>query len=392
MNFVRTLLLWLALAGCLFAEEPAALYLTWQKSPHTTMTINWITQGRPSGDTLEFQRSGESAWHKAQGGRQPLPDKFGFILHRVQLEGLNPNQEYAFRLPDEGKIYKFKTLSSDRSQPLRFIVGGDVYHDDISFVSKMNQQAARLNPSFIVLGGDLSYNELKDSVNPKQQNRWLDLLVTWKKDFVSPEGRLIPVLPLIGNHDVSGRWWGTTPGNAPWFYTLFPTYGYSSFDIGDLATLLLLDSGHTHKIKGEQTQWLQNALSSRSQVPHKFAIYHVAAWPSCRKMDGVRAKDIRHNWIPLFEKYGVQMAFEHHDHAYKRTYPLREGKIDPKGIIFIGDGCWGVEEPRTPREGRWYIAKGMPKRNIIAVNLHQNTRHLIVYDDEGTILDEIYSQ
>lgn len=389
---MKHFLFWLLLLSApLFPQEPVALYLTWQKDPQTTMTTCWVARGKISAE-IEYQRSGEKTWKKAQGTQAPLPDKFGFTVSQVELQGLSPNTEYLFKLPGEVKTYKFKTLSNDPSQPLHFIIGGDVYHDDIAFVSAMNKQAAKLNPAFIVFGGDLCYNEVKKSSDPKTQNRWIDLLATWKSDLVTSDGRLIPIIPLIGNHDVSGRW-GTHPRNAPHFYTFFPTQGYGAFDIGRYATLLLLDSGHTHAIDKGQKQWLEQNLQSRAQFPHKFAVYHVAAYPSIRHFDGGKKEEIRNHWVPLFEKYGIQFAFEHHDHAYKRTYPLLNGKIDPKGIIYVGDGCWGVEEPRKPKKGyKWYIAKGLPKRNLISVHLHQKERHLIVYDEKGEILDEIFSR
>ena len=371
--------------------EPAGLYLTWQNDPHTTMTICWVTKGKSNGDQIEYQRVGETAWQKGKGAQHPFPDKFGFIVHQVELQGLLPNTDYAFRLEGDNQIYKFRTLSKEPSNHLHFIVGGDIYHDAIAIVTKMNRQAARLSPSFIILGGDLAYNETKRLEKPKQQSRWIDLVASWKSELVTPEGRLIPVLPLIGNHDVPGRW-GTNPRNAPQYYALFPRPGYSVFDVGNLATFVLLDSGHTYSVGGAQTQWLDQTLQARRQITHKFAIYHVAAWPSIRHLSGKTKDEIHKYWIPLFEKHGIQHAFEHHDHAYKRTYPLLRDKIDPKGVVYIGDGCWGVEEPRTPKHGyRWYLAKGLPKRNMISVRLHGESRHLIVYDDEGQVLDEVYA-
>jgi hypothetical protein len=47
----------------------------------------------------------------------------------------------------------------------------------------------------------------------------------------------------------------------------------------------------------------------------------------------------------LFDRYGVQLAFENHDHTFKRTYPLRAGKLDPRGTVYLGDGCLS-EHPR----------------------------------------------
>ena len=45
-------------------------------------------------------------------------------------------------------------------------------------------------------------------------------------------------------------------------------------------------------------------------------------WPSVRG-GGQPARNIKDHWITLFEQHGVRLAFENHDHAYKRTYPIR---------------------------------------------------------------------
>ena len=127
-----------------------------------------------------------------------------------------------------------------------------------------------------------------------------------------------------------------------------------------------MDSGHTHPINGAQTEWLAGVLEARQLVPHKFALYHVPAYPSSRPFNYGISKQIRKNWVPLFDKYKLTAAFENHDHDYKRTHPLLEGKTAPKGVIYLGDGAWGVETPRKARQVR---KKGIsPKLHRYAIS------------------------
>lgn len=80
-----------------------------------------------------------------------------------------------------------------------------------------------------------------------------------------------------------------------------------------------------------------------NQIPHVFPVYHVPAFPSVRSFSNQTSAAIRRNWVPLFERFGIKVAFEHHDHAYKRTVPIREEAIDPeRGIVYFGDGAWGA--------------------------------------------------
>jgi hypothetical protein len=80
---------------------------------------------------------------------------------------------------------------------------------------------------------------------------------------------------------------------------------------------------------------------------------------------------IRQHWVPLFERFGLNVAFEHHEHAYKRTHLLLQGSPHPAGILYLGDGSWGVEKPRKPKSPseRPYLAKSASTRHFILVEL-----------------------
>ena len=127
-------------------------------------------------------------------------------------------------------------------------------------------------------------------------------------------------------HEVDGSY-GKTKENAPFFYALFgplyPNKGtYQTLDFGDYLSLFMLDSGHTAKHSGQQTKWLSKALTDRPDVLHRFAAYHVPAYPSHRPYDTHLSTNARTHWVPLFEKHQVDAVFEHHDHTYKTHPPL----------------------------------------------------------------------
>ena len=66
--------------------------------------------------------------------------------------------------------------------------------------------------------------------------------------MVGRDGRLIPMVACIGNHEVDGGY-GKPREKAPFFYALFdglfPETGYATLDFGDYLSLVLLDTGHT---------------------------------------------------------------------------------------------------------------------------------------------------
>ncbi len=377
--------------------DPPALYLQWQRDPTTTMTVHWHTTNQAD-SVLQFRDAKGKTWRDAKGSSVPMPDtKSGRTIHTVELTKLKPKTDYWFRFGAQSKEFKFRTMPKTLSQPVRFIEGGDVYHER-DWMDHMNALAAKFDPAFVVIGGDLAYANNRDSKIEGVQ-RWYDFFDSWKQKAIAPDGRLIPLLPTLGNHEVKG-FWGKTPENAPGFYALFSMpgkQGYNHLDFGNYLTLLLMDSGHTHPIDGKQTEWLEQTLSKRKNTPHIFPIYHVPAYPSCRPDDEGENSDltqqVRKFWCPQFEKYGVKVSFEHHDHAYKRTQPMLGGKINAKGIIYLGDGAWGVRLRTSEPDGpRWYIAKSGIVRHFFLVTLYPDQRDIVAVNENGEIFDEVYQR
>lgn len=374
--------------------NPSVLYLTWQRNPESTMTITWITNQERPFDEVDYQKKGDNSWYIARGMHQQMPNGYPYYIHRVELTQLQPATEYFFRIGIDGVIFKFRTMSADLESPIRFVAGGDVYHDDIKSVGEINRQAAKTNPDFAIIGGDLAYSLtnmgfLQKFISRETPHRWLTWLAGWKAEMVASDGRLIPLIPAIGNHETMGGE-GQTPEQAKFFYALFTMpgkQGYNVLDFSDYLSLILLDSGHTHDIGGEQTRWLNTILSQRQQKLHKFALYHEGAYPSVRSPDGKIPRTIRKHWVPLFERYGLSAAFENHDHAYKRTFILKNGRIDSSGVLYLGDGCWGVKSPRIPKKQK-YIAESASTRHFILVTLDKESRRYTAIGPQGNIIDE----
>lgn len=367
------------------------IYLTWKQAPSTSMTIQWISDSNNTESVIAYHpiHASESVL-KTTGTKFPFPYASQYLIHCVELSDLLPDTEYAFSVQPFSQTYRFITAPLRHEKELHFVVGGDMYHDDISFVIETCKIAAQTNPLFALVGGDIAY-AVKSQLNaPQKIDRWIEWIKTWHANMVTPEGRLIPVIAAIGNHDLIGQF-GQTPQQATIFSALFPMPGpqiYNSLDFNDYLTLFILDSGHANPITGSQAQWLEKSLEKRTNTTHRFAIYHVPAYPSVRHKDNPYSVAIRKTWVPLFEKWRLHAAFENHDHAYKRTHPLIQGKIHSQGIIYLGDGAWGVETPRTQRTPHSYIAKFSPTRHFIAITLTPNSQYFRSISDKGKVLDE----
>lgn len=365
------------------------IYLTWQRDPTTTMTIQWVSLPEQNSSLIHYRAEGDPDWQTVEGSLFPMPQGPLYVVHRVELTHLIPQTVYQFQI--EENTYLFRTMPAQLTSPIRFVIGGDMYHDGIEFMKETSRQAAKTDPDFAVIGGDIAYAVGGGIQETEKVKRWIEWIQAWHECMITPERRLIPVIAAIGNHDLNGQF-GQTPEQALLFSTLFPMPGkqiYNVLDFDSYLSLFLLDSGHANPINGAQTDWLKNSLQKRQNIPTKLAIYHVPAYPSIRPFYGKYSLLIRRHWVPLFEQYGIHLAFEHHDHAYKRTHPLLNNRVNPKGIIYLGDGAWGVEQPRHPRFMRklFYIDQFSSTRHFILFTLDQNGQQIKSISSQGQVLD-----
>ena len=330
-----------------------------------------------------------------------------YLIHTVELTGLKPAGEYAFMLhrvesDANSPVYWFRTMPDHNRDPVRIAMGGDARHRQ-EWMEEMNAVAMGFDPDVVVWGGDLAYADGR----PERLYRWEEFFEAILNTLIDDSGRVVPILFGIGNHEVVGGYFGGGGRGedayedsdafreeiAPYYYALFafPGHpGYGVLDVGDYLSIILLDSDHTGPVAGRQTEWLEEVLAARTDVPHLFPIYHVPAYPSVRSFDARVSSRVRAQWVPLFEQYGVELAFENHDHAYKRTVPIRNNEQAEDGIIYMGDGTWGVAEriPREPEED-WYLKRTAPHRHVILISLQNGMRDIKVISNEGQLLDHL---
>lgn len=375
--------------------EPLAVYLTWKKDPSHSMVVQWITGSEEEDAVLSFCKREGGAWEKREAQEKVLKEDL-ISLHRVELEGLEAGTDYLFRLGEGQKEYLFRTVPEELKEPLKFAISGDALYNGVLF-RKMNEEMARHDPDFVIVGGDIAYtiNNWKAyfKADTWEIQRWVRFFTEWERDFKGKEGRLIPIVPIVGNHDVKG---GQNPLHEQvLFYEFFsfPTDGvvYRALDCGNYLSLILLDTGHISPIGGRQAEWLSSTLAQRERVPLKMVGYHIGAFPSSYDYAGKTPTKIRQAWVPLFEKYKVQVAFEHHNHCYKRTKPIKKTQVDAEGIIYLGDGSWGVP-PRTPKKikATWYLAEAKAVNAYFLVTINPSLKAEIQpLSNTGEAVDEI---
>lgn len=369
---------------------PRHVYLTWQGDTSRTMTVNYQTLEPSGASTVYFDtkpRSGQPGAYRymAVGRSHQVPGlEDGRKVHWVELEKLSPGLTYYFIAGDPQTGFtaerKFRTVP-DGSEKLRFVTGGDM--GTSADLAALLQQSAKMSPAFGVVGGDIAYaNDML--TNYARWDAWLD---HWQTNMITPAGYTIPMVLAIGNHEVRG---GMTPTNARFYLKYFAQAGERSYyarTFGKNIAMLLLDSGHLSKHDGEQAEWLDAQLSAHRNYPHRMAVYHVPMYPSHRAYDGSGSTNARLAWLPLFDKHRLTVAFENHDHTFKRTHLMQNSQPHPHGTLYLGDGCWGMGARTVDKELRPYLAKAASIQHFWCVDVTRRRVEYRAVNKVGQIFD-----
>jgi len=317
----------------------------------------------------------------AKGSAHQIPGLAdGRYIHAVELTGLTPATTYYFRT-SSGKTGHFRTLPDG---DLRALFGGDL--GVLPLEAMVLKAAAKQNPDVAVLGGDIAYA----NGDLKNIGLWDMWFTRWETLMLREDGAMIPMIVAIGNHEVNKSEDPDPTVRAPFYFGFFAQGGKTSFtrDLGPHARLIALDTGHITP-HAEQVDFLKTSLEAAEGMPFVFATYHVPFYPSHRSYDDSRSEAGRTHWQPLFDAHDLSIGFEHHDHTFKRTKPIRAGEVNPEGTLYLGDGSMGVAVREINNGDAWYIEKAESKAHFWIADISAEKVHCRAVDHFGQQFDEV---
>jgi 3',5'-cyclic AMP phosphodiesterase CpdA len=192
----------------------------------------------------------------------------------------------------------------------------------------------RLQPLFHLFNGDLCYANIAED----RVRTWWDF---WENNSRSARNR--PWMPSAGNHE-------NELGNGPIGYQAYQTYFsvpdaagqtevtrglWYSFTAGSVRVISIAnddvcyqDGGNSYVrgySKGAQKDWLEKELAAsrdNKDIDWVVVCMHQVAISSVDQFNGADL-GIREEWVPLFDKYGVDLVVCGHEHHYERSHPIR---------------------------------------------------------------------
>jgi 3',5'-cyclic AMP phosphodiesterase CpdA len=331
----------------------SGVHLQFGVDASTEVTVSWhtsapvgkphITFGTPNAGLGQTVPARTTRYRDALSGNT-------VYAHHARITGLCPDTDYVYAAAHDGanpELGTVRTAPRGRA-PLRFTSFGDQSTPmlDASVASAFGREnpsspaagditsaIEQAAPLFNLVNGDLCYANLSR-----------DRTRTWSDWFEnnSRSARHRPWMPAAGNHE-------NELGNGPIGYAAYQTYFalpdsgadaelrglWYAFTAGSVRVISLSnddicyqDSGNSYVrgySGGAQKRWLEGELArtrADDGIDWIVVCMHQTAISTGNGTNGADLA-IRENWLPLFDRYGVDLVVCGHEHHYERSHPIR---------------------------------------------------------------------
>jgi Purple acid Phosphatase, N-terminal domain/Calcineurin-like phosphoesterase len=326
------------------APLPAQLHLQFGTDAAREMVASWTTPEAVSHPRLRLGTPAGGMGTTVPAETRTHIDALSgteVFTHHAMMRRLEPGTAYVYEVLHDGAAAiagDFVTAPAGRAS-FRFTSFGDqstpVAGDGIAspWAGYVVDQIERLQPLFHLLNGDLCYANIS-----------ADRVAAWTHFFEndSRSARHRPWMPAAGNHENERgngpigygahqtRFSLPDSGADPEFRGLWYAFTAGSVRVVSLANddVCYQDGGDTYVrgySGGAQRAWLERTLAAARADPGidwVVVCMHQTAISSARDANGCD-RGIREAFVPLFDRYGVDVVVCGHEHHYERSHPLR---------------------------------------------------------------------
>ncbi|XP_042059243.1 purple acid phosphatase 23 [Salvia splendens] len=353
-------------------STPSSLFVSWTTGdakigvnvtpldPTTVGSEVWY--GKESGKYTS-KKSGISLIYNQLYPFEGLLNYTSGIIHHVKIDGLEPKTKYYYKCGDssidamsEEHVFETLPLPSSENYPCKIAVVGD-----LGLTSNSTTTIDHLisnNPCLVLMVGDLTYANQYLTTGGKgascyscafpdsptretYQPRWDG----WGR-FMQPLTSRVPMMVIQGNHEIEPQANDmsfvsyTSRFSVPAEESGSDTKMYYSFDAGGVH-FVMLGAYVDYNKTGDQYAWLERDLENvdRGTTPWLVAAWH-SPWYNSYSSHYQEFECMRLQMEALLIKYGVDIVFSGHVHAYERMNRVYNYTLDPCGAVYItvGDG------------------------------------------------------
>ncbi|MFN5983873.1 MAG: purple acid phosphatase family protein [Fluviicola sp.] len=297
--------------------------------------------------------------------------------HEVKITGLNPNTKYYYTIGSTSIVLSGASLDQyfktspviGESGTYRFWTIGD------AGMSNANQEAVRDGfyiynqnkhiDGWLLLGDNAYGNGLNDGNQANYQTAYFD-------NMYSPIISNTVCWPALGNHDYNNH---IPFSPSPAYFDIFhlPTNAeaggvpsgtekYYSYNYGNVHFIVLDSYDEDRSQNSPMATWLLNDLQANS-LDWVIAYWHHPPYTkgshdsdNSNLLDG-ECVDMRENFLPILEEYGVDLVLNGHSHSYERSF-LIDSHYGSSGTLtqtmILDEGSGGNEGDCPYRKNTTY--------------------------------------
>jgi hypothetical protein len=335
------------------APHVAGLHLQFGSDAATEVVVSWHTPVRVRNPRVAFGTPGDGFGHGLSAETVAYRDAASgseVYAHHARVTGLCPDTQYVYTAVHDGtnpELGTVRTAPRGRA-PLRFTSFGDQSTPTLDAsvarafgrdnrgspaAGDITSAVEHAAPLFNLVNGDLCYANLAR-----------DRVGTWSDWFEnnSRSARYRPWMPAAGNHE-------NELGNGPIGYRAYQTYFslpdsgadpdlrgmWYAFTAGSVRVISLAnddicyqDGGNSYVrgySAGAQRHWLEAELArtrADTDIDWIVVCMHQTAVSTGNRTNGADLA-IRETWVPLFDRYEVDLVVCGHEHHYERSHPIR---------------------------------------------------------------------
>lgn len=365
------------------AMLPQQIHLAFAGQPAGTgMAISWATFDLVSDSSVWIGKSPESLSKRSDvtvaSSTYYSEGDYSLYQNHAIVSGLKPNTKYFYKvgsasdvslISDVGSFTTARDASDDT--PFEIAVYGDLGFGEkgetsTRFINTLGKQI-----SFVYHIGDISYAD-DDFLDDTMKNGFFyEKVYNWWMNSMMPIMSQVPYMVTVGNHEAEchspgsctiSEYKKTHLGNYTAYNARFKMPSaesggalnmWYSFEYGPIHFTSISSetdyanapsnefmSGYHNGNFGNQLAWLEadlkKAVANRDKVPWIIVGMHRPIYDTdtCDENFRPRATSdfIQTAFEDLFIKYGVDVVFAGHEHAYQRHYPIANATAITKGV------------------------------------------------------------
>jgi hypothetical protein len=360
---------------------PEQIHLTWGHDPARSVVVSWASPGRAEAPRV---RIGQRVIPAIERGHDGGPSGEVAWTYHALVDGLRPGGTYGYAVTANNDrnaadpfSATFRTAPAGRAG-FRFTSFGDLATPNARYASASGQSAYAVGavetfqPLFHLLNSDLADGDPAPAAQPQV---WRDF-----GNSIQASAANRPWMPVPGDHGVGYLARYSLPANGRpefagrWYQFRIGTVAFiclSGDDVADAgvraspagaAPLVPVPATGNPAVApdtswhprgysgGAQTRWLEATLAAaRGDCSIDWVVvqFHQCACSSSPAGDGSDL-GIRREWLPLFDRYEVDLVLCGHGHGYERSFPIRgvdsADTLRPHPVTTIDSGVFDTSQ------------------------------------------------